>query len=138
MNARSTIARIEGFSLIEALIAVVIFSIGILSLVAAQAMAKQYAADAQWNAEAMHHASALIGALRLADQDTIASEFSAPTGAAYVGWLAQVSTGPRALPGADTYPPTITFAGRTVTVQINWVGAAQQARRKLVLVTDLG
>ena len=129
--------RAHGFSLLEALIAIVIFSIGILSLVAAQAAAKQYASDAEWSAEAMHHASSLIAAMRLADQSTVATDFASPSGAGFTAWSAHVGTGSHALPGATTYPPTVSVAGKTVTVQLNWLAASGAAPRRIVLITEL-
>ena len=127
----------RGFSLIESLIAMVIFSVGVLSLVAAQAAAKQYSVDAQLHAEAMHHASGLIAQMRLADPSTVATQYSSPAGLAYVAWRDQLGGAERGLPGAAALPPQVSIVGTTVSVQIFWVGMSQRTRRQLSLVTEL-
>ncbi len=86
-----------GVMLLEALIAILVFSLGILSLVALQATSIKLVGDAKYRTDATLLANRLIGQMwvsggSLADFDT-----STP-GAAYNAWLADVS-GPEGLPG---------------------------------------
>jgi len=107
--------------LLEALIAILIFSLGILSLVALQATAIQLTGDAKYRTDAALLANRLIGQMWVSDGDLSAF---ATGGAAYDAWLADVS-GPEGLPGVvdegeedDVVStlPTVTVDGAGVVV----------------------
>lgn len=99
----------SGFTLIEVLVSVVVFSLGILAAVGLQAAAIKMSTDAQQRAEATFLADQLLARMLIADPAT-ASTFAhkpngtttcAPTGAASTNpvvteWLAEVvATFPR-------------------------------------------
>ncbi len=117
----------SGVMLLEAMISILIFSIGILAIVGLQAASVKRAGDAKYRSDASLLANQLIGQMWVADRTPAAlqTNFSSPSGAAYTAWLSYVNT---ALPGASATPPTVTFvtsAGTTVpssvaTVTIFW------------------
>lgn len=90
--------------LLEALIAILIFSLGILSLVALQATAIQLTGDAKYRTDATLLANRLIGQMWVSglnpvtDTDAFRAEFATAGGIEYDAWLADVS-GPEGLPG---------------------------------------
>lgn len=77
-----------GYMLMEALMAMLVLSIGILSLVRLQAASIKNANDAQYRTEASLLANDLIGRMWAADRTpaTLQANFSSPIGAAYIAW----------------------------------------------------
>lgn len=122
-----------GFSLVEVLVAVVIFALGVLGLVRLQATAVKMSTDARQRAEASFLADQLVARMLISDPATAATfrhrpdgtTSCAPSGAAstnpvLLDWLAQVTaTFPRALASEQQVlvtgsPPDI------VTVRLCW------------------
>ena len=73
MTSRSSIptptaSRAGGFVLIEALIAILIFSIGVLGIVGLQATAVQQSSDARYRAQAAELAQQLLGQMWTGDR----------------------------------------------------------------------
>jgi type IV pilus assembly protein PilV len=97
----------QGFALLEALVAILIFSVGILSLVGMQATATRYATDSQFRSTASYLANQRLAELWVASPLTIVSAGPLPLSA---------------LPGGtrtDTVAADAT-GGFVVTVKINW------------------
>lgn len=125
----------KGSMLLEALIAILIFSMGILAIVGLQAASVQASTDARYRTEASLLANQLIGQMWVSDRTpaTLQTAFSSPSGANYTAWRGSVSA-PAAgsvlamLPGAAANPPTVTVtpvAGSStissvVTITIFW------------------
>ena len=108
--------------LLEALIAILIFSMGILAIVGLQAAAIKNANDAMHRTNASLLANELIGHMWVSNRTVAAMQanFSSPGGAAYTDWLTNVQT---TLPGvtASTNLPTVNIAANgTVTIGIFW------------------
>ncbi len=113
--------------LLEALIAILIFSLGVLALVGLQTVSIRQSSEAKYRAEALMFANEIIGQMWV-DNRTFAnlSANYATGGAAYNAWLARVQNAN--LPGAAANPPDIAAsqAGaaadpKTVmTVRVNW------------------
>jgi type IV pilus assembly protein PilV len=107
--------------LIEALIAILIFSIGILGIVGLQASAVQQSTDAKNRAEAAHLVDQLIGQMWASDRKvtTLQSSFnSCGSCTAYNAWLTTVNT---VLPGASAKAPTVDVSDTgVVTISIFW------------------
>jgi len=139
----------RGFMLIEVLVAVLVFSLGVLTIVGLQAAAVQHSTQAQQRADAMLLVDDLIGRMWLTDRNfaTLDAGFSTG-GAAYTAWLADI--GPR-LPGVAAHPPTVTvvevpgagaaaLSSSLVTVVVNWLppqAAAGAAPHRLTVVTRI-
>ena len=117
----------SGVVILEALIAVLIFSIGILGLVGTLSTSVSNASEAQYRTEAAFLAESLIAELRTAksNPDTRASDYASPSGTKYVAWKNRVMSGPNALPGVggSANLPTVVFNSTTnlyVAITINW------------------
>ena len=125
----------RGASLLEALIALVIFSVGILGLLGLQANAVSATRDAQYRSEAAVLADEIIG-IMWSDRANLAQyahngsggTLCAPTSAAStnanaLAWLGQFTTtsSQRYLPGATSAAQQISIDGnRVVRVTVCW------------------
>jgi type IV pilus assembly protein PilV len=114
----------SGVMLLEALIAILIFSLGILSLVALQAAAVQLTSDAKYRTDATLLANRLIGQMWTSSAMQNANPTTRMTqlrnafqtgGAAYNAWLADVS-GREGLPGVVAASSGVVSTLPTVTV----------------------
>jgi type IV pilus assembly protein PilV len=105
-----------GFMLLEALIAIVIFSIGILGLLALQAVAINNASGAKYRSDAALQAENLVGQMWVSSRvpASLQANFaSAGGGQPYATWASGVAA---VLPGAATYTPVVTVQPVTTTV----------------------
>jgi len=134
LTMRNAPAAQRGVMLIEALIGILIFSIGILALVAMQAQAIRQSAEAKFRSDASYLANSLIGRMwtdraNLASyahrQTDTAGSLCAPTGTDstynYVTavWLVKVAA---ALPGATAATQQVKVeANNKVTVSVCWM-----------------
>ena len=135
----------EGVMLLEALIAILIFSIGILAIVGMQATALRTVTESRSRAEAALYANQLLGQI-WADAVN-ASQYAYPgsgavparltkwhndvTGVTDSGLAAGVIR--RGLPGASTVKPIVTITnptaqGATVQIQVFWRNAEEEAQ----------
>lgn len=126
--------------LLEALVSILIFSIGILAIIGLQAAAVSASTDAKYRSEASLLTSQLIGQMQASDRTvaTLQTNFQGgagcgANGAAYTAWLADVNA---TLPGVAANPPTVCIAagataGNVVAITVFWqlpssAGAAHQ------------
>lgn len=143
--------RARGFVLLDALVSILIFSIGILGLLAVQANAARLASDAKYRTDAALQADRLIAQMWMADPSTLATSFAgtgassssgsdggsgaaaAPTNPGYNAWLKDVDCSTavnltNCLPGVTANPPTVTVSATgLVTITIRWLGPSQAA-----------
>lgn len=118
----------QGILLLEALIAILIFSLGILGIMGLQTTSAKQSSDAKFRSDAGLLAEELIGKMWVTDRKnaTLINQFQSPNGTDYVTWMgtpgSPASGTVRAiLPGADVNPPTVTIdANNKVTITINW------------------
>jgi len=137
--------------LLEGLIAVLIFSMGILAIVGMQAAAVKASSDAKYRSEAGLLANQLLGAMWVSDRTPaiLQAAFASPSGTAYVPWAwagtdsanPGTQTVPAAgtvlatLPGAQANPPTVTVTDISsatsrvsqVTITIQWLAPNETA-----------
>jgi type IV pilus assembly protein PilV len=120
----------RGVMLLEALIALLLFSVGILAVVGLQAQSVAHVSQGKYRADAAFLGDQVIGQM-WANRANIPSYAYAGAGtapAAIQQWVTQVQ---RSLPGATTFPPRITIAATpyvgppaytayNVTVSIFW------------------
>ena len=116
----------HGFALLEALIAILIFSIGILSLVGMQATAARYATDAKFRSQAAYQASQCMADIRVASRAGMAD--ACPDSTSVAG-----------LPNSSR---TVTIVGDaqqgyTVTVTINWKLPGETATHEQQMITNI-
>lgn len=111
----------RGATLLEALIGILIFSVGILALVGMQALAIRHMADARYRSEASFFANEIIGRMWV-NKGNLASYAFGGSGtppAAIDNWVTSIqNTLPGVTAGANL--PIIALAGSTVTVTVRW------------------
>jgi type IV pilus assembly protein PilV len=128
----------QGVMLIEALIAILLFSTGILAMIAMQGLAISYAADAKYRSDASFLANELVGQIWV-DRANIGN-YAYPGGTAptLATWKTKLDA---ALPGTAANPPVIAVdaATGTVDITIRWQApSADSARnyRTIAIVTN--
>lgn len=136
--------------LIEALCALLIFSVGVLGLVGLQSTSVRQAAAAEYRSTAVLQANDLISRMWVSDRSDLILKTQyasgSPGGAGYAAWRAAWQN---ALPGADAAEnmPTVTFeplpggapgilGTNQVTISIRWK-APNDEQRKYTVVAQL-
>lgn len=131
----------QGFSLVEVLVAILIFGLGVLGLMRLQASAVKLSTDARQRAEATFLADQLLARMLISDPATAAS-FNhkpdgtvpcAPTGAPSTNaqvtdWLAQVTA---AFPRVSAGEQQVIVDGSDVTVRLCWKNGEDDAPHTL-------
>lgn len=112
--------------LLEALIAILIFSLGILALVGLQATAIKQSTDARYRSEAALLTNDIISQMWSTDRTSTTLQTNFNTGGAtYNTWLPRVTA---VLPGAAANPPTIVVDNQGIaTVTVNWLAPSEVA-----------
>jgi type IV pilus assembly protein PilV len=132
-----TLKKQAGMMLLEALIAILIFSLGILALVGMQAAAVKNVGEAKYRAEAALLADSLLGTMRATDRTLNTLETRFKTGGEdYNTWLQQRVTA--ALPGVTTYPPIVDVTSEgMVIVTIRWLAPGTTDSHKYIAVAQI-
>lgn len=105
MNTRK---QQTGAMLLEALISILIFSIGILAIIGLQAAAVKASSDAKYRSDASLLANQLIGQMWVSNRTAATLQANFQTGGvAYNAWLADVQS---TLPMVAANPPTVVIA----------------------------
>ncbi|WP_271010385.1 type IV pilus modification PilV family protein [Paucibacter sp. B51] len=146
--------------MLEVLVALLVFALGVLGLVGLQATAVKQAGQAKYRSDAALLANQLIGSMWVGNRNLaeLQAEFSsADEGAGYKLWLEKVSA---TLPGVADHPPTVTFtqvnplpalAGRPaggpvltpslrVTITVKWAAPGENlgsTPHNLVMISQL-
>jgi len=123
-----TRSKQAGVMLLEALIAILIFSMGILAIVGMQATAIQDMGEAKYRSEAAFLADQVL-AEAWGNASSLASYAYAGSGAVPAQVAPWVSTVQARLPGAVTFPPIIAVVPATnqVTVTVRWQASRDKA-----------
>jgi type IV pilus assembly protein PilV len=118
----------SGVMLLEALIAILIFAVGILGIVGLQATAIKQGTDARYRSDAAMLANQLLGEMWLGDRTVATLQNNYNTGnPKYLTWSLGISNA-NLLPGTIAYPPTVAVdANGVVTIQINWLAPSEPA-----------
>ncbi|HTO22838.1 MAG TPA: pilus assembly protein PilV [Spirochaetia bacterium] len=116
-----------GVMLLEAMIGILIFSLGVLALVAMQAVSISNVSNARFRSEAAFLANEILSQAWVdrGTQNANIGTYKWPGGNSTVqAWVTKVNT---LLPQSDIYPPTITQSvipgmtrGQQLTVTIQW------------------
>jgi type IV pilus assembly protein PilV len=122
-------AERAGFALIEVLVAILIFSIGILGVIGLQATVIKQISDAKYRIDAANLADQLIGQMWAEDHltTTLITKYASSgstSGAGYLAWKAVVAD---RLPGVADHLPSVTIEANssdasesTVTLIVYW------------------
>ncbi|HWA38077.1 MAG TPA: type IV pilus modification protein PilV [Burkholderiales bacterium] len=129
--------QMQGVMLLEALIGILIFSIGILGLVGLQSTSIKNTTEARYRSEAAYLANQIVGRM-WSDRTNLASYALATSTTCTAGasalqtWLCQVETN---LPGitAAANRPEIVVAADQVTITLRWQLPGSDARRYTVV-----
>jgi type IV pilus assembly protein PilV len=132
IHMRTMRSKQEGVMLLEALIGILIFSLGVLALVAMQAVSISSVSNARYRTEASFLANDILGSAWI-DRGLLGTgasldAFRYPGGSASAlnAWVQKVQA---TLPGSDVYPPTIEVvnpvapaagSARQITVTLQW------------------
>jgi len=110
----------SGVALLEALVGILIFSIGILAMMGLQAQSIRNTVEAKYRNEAAYLADQIIGQMWVDRANLAAYDTTSGANQNMLDWRTKVAgTLPRVTPGG-TNSPTITVAGNQVTVQVLW------------------
>ena len=127
----------SGFLLIEGLIAILIFSFGILALIGLQAVVIKETGEAKFRMEAVQFTNQLIGQMWAEDKTTLATNFASPDGQRFIAWRNEVVAA-GSLPGASSTPPTVVFgANNQVTISVFWQQPETTTAHQYVSITQL-
>lgn len=136
--ARGRIARSQhGVMLLEALFAILIFSMGILALIGFQATAVKQVADAKYRADASFLANRVVGEMWVNRANLAAYTYSGGTPPTVLsGWVGAVQA---SLPGVTNTdnPPVIAVAGNQITVTITWEVPGSLSPNRYVMVANI-
>ena len=110
----------SGVALLEALVGILIFSIGILALMGLQAQSIRNTVEAKYRNEAAYLANQIIGQMWVDRSNLAAYDTGGGANPNMTAWRTQVAnTLPRVVVGGIN-SPTITVAGNQVTVTVFW------------------
>jgi type IV pilus assembly protein PilV len=127
-TARSATRREQaGVMLLEALLSILIFSVGVLAIIGLQVTSVKQASDSKYRSDASLLANQLIGQMWTGNRNaaTLQTDFQTG-GTAYTTWLADVTNSSTGLPGAAANPPTVDVVinpatnSSQVTVTLSW------------------
>jgi type IV pilus assembly protein PilV len=122
--------------LLEVLCALLIFSIGILGLVAMQTTAVRQSSDAQYRSIAALQAQNLISQMWLTDHATVSTRF-ATGGTDYSTWFTTLQSA--GLPQVAAKPPTVSFVSGSnlATITIYWKAPGEADTHQYVAMAQV-
>jgi type IV pilus assembly protein PilV len=129
-HAARTVRRSQrGATLIEGLVAITIFSLGILAVIGMMTTHMATAGDARYRMEATQFAESIMADMRGADAGTRSASFSGPSGAKYLEWVDRIKAAQLPLAGVDEDTPQldIAMAGTNVTITVLWRAPADRS-----------
>lgn len=133
----------RGFVLLDALVALLIFSFGTLGIIALQASAIKFRSDAKYRTDAALLADRLIAGMWVYDVNNVVADFQTD-GTAYKAWRdnlvdctkATVTT--NCLPGVTANAPTVVFGDNNfVTITVNWQGPQESSPHTYVTISQI-
>ncbi len=141
MSAQNAPGRQNGSYLLEALIAILIFSFGVLGLIGLLGSSIRITNDARYRSEAANLASAMIAEMWTMTATQMDTQFGSG-GAKLTDWQDKAKA---LLPSAATYPPTVdlTQAGlspesRTVVVTVFWQMPGETEKHQHLMTAQIG
>ena len=110
----------KGVTLLESLLGILLFSVGILAVVGMQAMAVRNVAESKYRMDASFLANQIIGEMWVNRTNLASYAYTGGTPPAVATtWVTHVAN---TLPGTTTTlnPPLINISGNTVTITLRW------------------
>jgi type IV pilus assembly protein PilV len=131
----------EGSFLLEALIAILVFSIGVLGMVGLLASSIRATNDARYRSEAATLANGMVSQMWATAPGQLDAQFGAG-GPKLAAWQVKAAS---LLPTADTYPPTVdltqpglSLQSRTVVVTVFWQLPGSNERHAYKMTAQIG
>ena len=147
MNARTHRSRQrrvpqDGSALLEALIAILIFSFGVLGLIGILAASVRATNDARYRAEAANLANAVIGDMWATAATELDPQFG-PGGPKLVAWQNYVASQLPSANGAnvplvDLVQPGLSTQSRSVVVTVFWQMPGETIRHQVLITAQIG
>lgn len=130
--------RQSGVALLEALVGILIFSIGILALMGLQAQSIRNTVEAKYRNEAAYLANQIIGQMWVDRANLAAYDTTAGTNPQMLAWRTQVAnTLPRVVVGG-TNSPEIDVVGTQASVTVFWqMPGADSPQRQFSVVAQI-
>lgn len=131
----------SGVAMIEVMVAILIFSAGILGIVGLQATAISQVSDAKYRVDAANLADQLLGQIWADDHTTsvLSAKYGTTDGSGYVAWK-QLAVA--RLPGASSHQPTVSVVAdssdskrSTVTIKLYWQAPGTTAVHNYAVVS---
>lgn len=127
--------RQHGIVLLDALIAILIFAIGILGIVKLQSNAVGFASDAKFRSDAAMLADQAIGRMWASDQTTLSTAYVGSAGSGGAGYNAWNTLVSGALPsGVGTI---VVDAATVATVTVAWANPSDGQAHTYISVTQI-
>jgi type IV pilus assembly protein PilV len=131
-----------GFSLLEALISILIFSFGILGLVGLQATAMRTTTDARYRSEASYLVDSYISQMWSVPTANVAAQFG-PSSANFTAWKTQIAGVLPNTTGANAPVVTITAPGLSansvsVVVTTSWQLPGEATAHRFTQTAEIG
>jgi type IV pilus assembly protein PilV len=127
----------KGFFIIEALISILVFMIGILGILQLQVGQMQATADAQYRSQASYMAENLMSEIVI-DKGNI-DTFVDKTNTTYMDWESNLRN---VLPGVNEYEPEVTTSisssgGTLVTIVVKWKAPQSESESQYELKSTI-
>jgi len=130
--------RQGGVALLEALVGILIFSVGILALMGLQAQSIRSTIEAKYRNEAAYLANRIIGTMWVDRSNLAAYDTDAGANLNMVAWRNQVAATLPSVVAGGANSPTIQVAGNQVSVTIFWrMPGADSVTRQLQVVAQV-
>lgn len=139
---KNTPTKQTGSVVLEALISILLFSIGILAIIGLQAASIKNVAAAKYRTDASLLANQVIGQMWVSNKNNAAlvANFSSPAGASYLAWANTVAQGLPGVSGIPANAPTIAIdASNNATVTLFWQAPDEAVAHNytaIAIVTD--
>jgi type IV pilus assembly protein PilV len=132
----------DGSVLLEALVAILIFSFGVLGLIGVLASSIRATNDARYRAEAANLANAVIGDMWATAAADLGPQFG-PDGPRLLAWQSQVASLLPSASGAnapliDLAQPGLSLQSRSVVVTVFWQLPGETARHQVLITAQIG
>ena len=140
--AKNLRARQTGSYLLESLIAILIFSFGVLGLIGLLGSSIRITNDARYRSEAANIAGAMIADMWTMTAAQMDTDFGTPTGTKLVAWQSKAAS---LLPSATgTNAPTVVLTpglsgeSRTAVVTVFWKLPGETEQHKHLMTAQIG
>jgi type IV pilus assembly protein PilV len=130
------LSRAKGSALIESLLAILVFSVGIVSLMSLLTATLRESNNARYRSEASLLATDLVSRMWSGDRSLQAlKQRFYPTAAEYQDWLTRVRSTLPGITGVDNLPDLRIDDERQITLTLFWQTPSDAQKHQLVVVT---